>query len=230
VDAAVDAVHGGPGGFFDLPLAQVAVVLVDFQNDFCHPDACGEGPVSNTHNAQAAERANVFARHAAGLGAHVVYTREILDPGRLTERQRRWELGDGVCAAGTWGAELFIEPIPGSSVVVKHRFDCWQSPSFTGFLEANDIDGLVICGVELTCCVLYAVLGAHERGYHHLVPQDLVSGQAVGDQAENKAVREYLRLARPEHNVESSDAILAHWRAGAGLQPGKSQLSEELKR
>lgn len=154
--------------------------------------------------------------------AHVVYTRQVLDMERLTERQRRWERPGGLCAAGTWGAELFVEPVPGSSVVVKRRFDCWQSPPFTGFLEAHDIDGLVICGVELICCVLYAVLGAEERGYHYMVAQDLVSGQDPGDQTGNKAVRDYLRLSMPDHTVESSEEILARWRAGAGVQPGRS--------
>lgn len=214
------AVHRPAGGFFDLSPDRVAVVMVDFQNDFCSPKACGAGPVTNTHNAETAQRANVFARHAADLGARVVYTQQVLDLGRLTERQRRWERPDGLCAAGTWGAELFVEPVGGSNVVVKHRFDCWQSPSFAGFLEGNDVDGLIICGVELVCCVLYAVLGAAERGYHYVIPQDLVSGQDPGDETDNKAVREYLRLNRPDHTVESAGEILIRWRAQAGLPPG----------
>ena len=99
-------------------------------------------------------------------------------------------------------------------MAVKHRYDCWQSPSFTGFLDDSDIDGLVICGVELVCCVLYAVLGAAERGYHYIVPQDLVSGQNPGDQAGNKAVRDYLHFNHPEHVIESSDGVLSRWRRG----------------
>ena len=208
------------GDFFDLPPRRTAVVMVDFQNDFCSPQVCSPGPVTNTHNAEAAQRGNVFAGQATDLGAHVLYTQQVLDLSRLTERQRRWERHDGLCAAGTWGAELFVEPVRGARVVVKHRFDCWQSPSFTGFLDRNDIDGLVICGVELVCCVLYAVLGAAERGYHYVVPQDLVSGQNPGDEADNKAVRDYLRLNRPEHTIESSGEILTRWRAQAGFPSG----------
>ncbi|NUP52755.1 MAG: cysteine hydrolase [Catenulispora sp.] len=200
-------------GFFDLHPRQVAVVMVDFQNDFCSPKAMADGPATNTRNALTAQRANVFAGQAASLGAHVVYTQQILDLDRLTPRQRRWERPDGLCTAGTWGAELFVEPVPGSSVVVKHRYDSWQSPSFVEYLERNDIDGLVICGVELVCCVLYAVLGAAERGYHYVVPQDLVSGQDHGEETDNKAVREYLRLNQPEQAIESSDEVLASWRA-----------------
>jgi hypothetical protein len=60
--------------------------------------------------------------------------------------------------------------------------------------------------------VLFAVLGAEERGYHYLVPQDLVSGQDPGDATDNRAVRDFLRFSQPEQAIESSDAILARWR------------------
>jgi nicotinamidase-related amidase len=111
-ESAATAGNGTAGGFFGLPLGRVAVIMVDFQNDFCSPGAWGGGPVTNTPNAQTAERANVFARHAAALGAHVVYTRQVLDMDRLTERQRRLERPDGLCAAGSWGAELFVPLVP----------------------------------------------------------------------------------------------------------------------
>jgi nicotinamidase-related amidase len=217
--------HEGTKGFFDLSPHQVAVVLVDFQNDFCSPKLFGAGPVTNTRNAQAADRANSFARQVADLGARVVYTKQILDLDRLTARQRRWEGPDGRCAAGTWGAELFAGPVPGSSVVVKYRYDCWQSPEFTECLEGNGIDGLVICGVELVCCVRYAVLCAAERGYHYVVPQDLVSGQDPGDETDNKAVRDYLRFNQPEHVIDSADEILLRWGCTSSIRDALGWLA-----
>ena len=129
----------------------------------------------------------------------------------MPPRQQRWEVPDGLCAAGTWGAELYLDPVPGSTIVVKHRFDCWHSTAFTDELQRHDMDGLIICGVELVCCVLYAVLGAAERGYHYLVPTDLISGQDFGDATDNRAVREYLRYNQPEHLIEA-ETLLAAWR------------------
>ncbi len=201
------------GTFFDLPLSRIAVVLVDFQNDFCSPEVNGDQPPTNTHNAETAHRANAFAQQASDLGAAVVYTRQVLDFDQLTPRQRRWERPEGLCAAGSWGAELFVEPVRAASVVVKHRFDCWQSREFLSFLDDNDIDGLVVCGVELVCCVLYAVLGASERGYHYLVPPDLVSGQDFGDDTDNRAVRDFLRFNQPDQVAYSSADILTRWHA-----------------
>lgn len=63
--------------------------------------------------------------------------------------------------------------------------------------------------------MLYAVLGAAERGYHYVVPQDLVSGQDPGEDTSNKAVRDYLRFHQPDHAIESSDEILVRWRERA---------------
>lgn len=194
-----------------LPLDRIAVVLVDFQNDFCSPDAGQGQPPTNTDNEAAARRANRFAAEAAQLGAHIIYTRQVLDWATLSPRQQRWETPDGLCAAGSWGAELYLDPVPGSAVVVKNRFDCWQSTAFTHELERHNIDGLVICGVELVCCILYAVLGASERGYHYLIPTDLISGQDFGDNTDNQAVRDYLRYNQPEH-LTDSDTLLAAWR------------------
>ena len=73
----------------------------------------------------------------------------------------------------------FIEPVPGSRIARKYRYDIWQSQEFLEALSDWDIDGLIIGGVELTCCVLYAVLGAEEHGLHYVVPIDLVSGCAA---------------------------------------------------
>jgi len=189
---------------------RVAVVMVDFQNQFCHPNAA-TADSSNRTNRVTAERANVFAQHATDLGAHVVYTRQVFDPAELTERQRRWDEELGLCRKGSWETELFVEPVAGSHTIEKHRFDIWQSAPFASWLAAHDIDGLVIAGVELRCCVLFAVMGADERGYQLTVPLDLVSGQDDGEATYNKAARDFLRFTYEA--PASSGFLLDAWRA-----------------
>jgi nicotinamidase-related amidase len=196
-------------GLHELAPNRVAILLVDFQNDFCSAQVSRTSPPTNTLNATTAQRANEFARRGSALGAHVIYTRQVLDLSKLTPRQRRWERPDGLCALGSWGAELFVEPVLGAHIVSKYRYDVWQSHEFVDLLEQLDIDGLVIGGVELRCCVLYAVLGAAERGYHYLVAQDLVSGQDPGRDTYNRAVREF--LSNTHGAVEKADALLEVW-------------------
>jgi nicotinamidase-related amidase len=191
---------------------RVAVLMVDFQNQFCHPDAASAGS-ANRGNAATAARANAFARRAADLGAHVVYTRQVFDPTELTARQRIWDEQLGLCRKGSWEAELFVEPVAGSHTIEKHRFDVWQSERFVAWLAAHEIDGLVVAGVELRCCVLFAVMGADERGYRLAAPLDLVSGLDEGDTTYNKAARDFLRFTYGA--PAAGDFLLDAWRARA---------------
>jgi nicotinamidase-related amidase len=195
--------------FFALDPSSVAIVLVDFQADFCAPGAFGVDPPVNIHNGATARRASGFAEAARHLGVRTIYTRQILDLEHLSPRQRRWEEASLLCRAGTPGAELFVDPVPGSAIVDKWRFDVWQSEQFTDQLADWGVDGLVIGGVELQCCVLYAVLGAEERGYHYVVSQDLASGLDECDATSNRAVREYLTFVHP--CVDDSQVLLDRW-------------------
>lgn len=209
----------------DVPPARVGVLMVDFQNQFCDPRACGDGPVTNTHNAVAAHRANAFAAAAAKLGAKVIYTRQVLDLGQLSARQRRWDEQLGVCKKGSWEAELFIEPVPGSVVVTKPRFDVWQSREFLDYLAADPVDGFVIAGVELRCCVLFATFGADERGYRFVVPQDLVSGLDPGDDTYNLAAR-HLLTELYDLQVTSCE-LLATWASDRSWIPPSSSSAPD---
>ena len=185
--------------------------MVDFQNDFCRPSTPDQDPAQTRANAEAARRANAFAGEAARLGTRVIYSQQISDPVRLTPRQRRRERDSQLCLAGSPGAELFIEPVPGSRIARKYRYDIWQSQEFLEALSDWDIDGLIIGGVELTCCVLYAVLGAQERGFHYVVPIDLVSGMRSSEQAGNSPIRDYLRSEHP--SATQAEDLLRKWRA-----------------
>ena len=97
-------------------------------------------------------------------------------------------------------------------MVTKYRFDIWQSKEFLEFVETEKPDGFIFAGVELCCCVLFAVLGADERGFRISVPMDLVSGIDSGNDTYNKAVREYLKLIYKA--PDSSDEVLKAWKTG----------------
>ena len=56
-----------------------------------------------------------------------------------------------------------------------------------------------------------SIVGADERGYHYLVPTDLVSGRDTGDETDNKAIRDYLRYNQPER-LTTAEQLLATWR------------------
>ena len=194
----------------DIEPKNIAVVLIDFQNSFCQR---GSSPVDDkTSNRITALRANKFAAAAHRRGAKIVYTKQILDPDYITSRQHEWAVAENICPKGSWESELFLEPVSGATVVTKYRFDIWQSKEFLEFVETEKPDGFIFAGVELCCCVLFAVLGADERGFRISVPMDLVSGIDSGNDTYNKAVREYLKLIYKA--PDSSDEVLKAWKTG----------------
>ena len=71
------------------------------------------------------------------------------------------------------------------------------------------MDGFVIAGAELRCCVLFAAFGADERGYRFVVPQDLVSGLDIGDGSYNDTARRL--LAELYHAPDTARPLLAAW-------------------
>jgi nicotinamidase-related amidase len=107
--------------FLSVDPARVAVVLVDFQNDFCESDGFRGSRPNNTANAATAVRANEFATAAAAHGTTTIYTRQVVDLTRLDLRQRRWEERSTLCRAGTRGAELFVPPVPNAATTMSFR-------------------------------------------------------------------------------------------------------------
>jgi len=82
-----------------------------------------------------------------------------------------------------------LSPSPDHASSANYHFDLWQSQEFLQAVSDWDIDGLIIGGVELICYVLYAVLGAEERGFTYVVPRDVVSGMRSTEQVPNHALR-----------------------------------------
>jgi hypothetical protein len=56
---------------------------------------------------------------------------------------------DGLYVEGSWGADLFVERVPGSVGVRKYRFDIWQPQAFGDALAALDVQRLIVVGAGL---------------------------------------------------------------------------------
>lgn len=108
----------------------------------------------------------------------------------------------------------FVPRVPATRVVRKYRFDIWQNQELLDALADWDIDGLVIGGVELQRCVLYAMLGADERGFEYVVPEDLVSGI---NRYESTAKREFVSTFGS--CIRRRNPPTCCWPVGGSLRP-----------
>jgi len=151
-----------------------ALVVVDIQNGFCHPDGSLYAP-----NSEAAIEPCVEAVETArAAGAEVVFTRDVHPPEQFDgnhyyDEFERW--GEHV-VEGTWDARIVddLEPDGADHVVEKHTYDAFYRTDLQGHLDAHGIDDLLICGTLANVCVLHTAGSAGLRDYRPILLEDAV--------------------------------------------------------
>ena len=174
----------------ELDPTRTAVVVVDMQNAFCHPDGSLYAPDSEA----AIEPVSTLVDRAHDAGASVVYTRDVHPPEQFDDAHyydefERW--GEHVLE-GSWDAELVdaLDPQPTDHVVEKHTYDAFQQTELDGYLSARGIDDLLFCGTLANVCVLHSAGSAGLRDYRPIIVED-----ALG----------YLEAEHRDYAVEHAD-------------------------
>jgi nicotinamidase-related amidase len=151
-----------------------ALVVVDVQNGFCHPDGSLYAPESE---AVVAPIVNLIER-AREAGVRTVFTRDVHPPEQFEDAHYydefdRW--GEHV-REGSWEAELVAEldVDEDDHVVEKHTYDAFYDTELDGWLSARGIDDLVICGTLANVCVLHTAGSAGLRDYRPVLVEDAI--------------------------------------------------------
>jgi len=151
-----------------------AVVVVDMQNGFCHPDGSLYAPGSE----EAIEPCAALVDRARDAGAPVVFTRDVHPPEQFEDAHYydefdRW--GEHVLE-DSWEAQLVeeLDPTEEDLVVVKHTYDAFHRTQLGGHLDAHGIDDLVICGTLANVCVLHTASSAGLRDFRPVLVEDAV--------------------------------------------------------
>jgi nicotinamidase-related amidase len=151
-----------------------AVVVVDMQNGFCHPDGSLYAPGSE----DAIEPVSEAVEGAREAGASVVWTRDVHTPEQFDDAHYydefdRW--GEHVLE-GSWEADIVeeLDPHEDDLVVVKHTYDAFYQTQLEGWLDAHGIDDLVICGTLANVCVLHTASSAGLRDFRPVLLEDAV--------------------------------------------------------
>jgi nicotinamidase-related amidase len=150
-----------------------ALLVVDMQNGFCHPDGSFPRIGMGLEGAQEAIRnAAVAVGQARRAGIPVVFTRHVYRPGRPDEGGALTgtspELAEvGGLAAASWDAEVCAELGcgPDDLVVDKVRFDAFQWTSLEPLLRGLGVNRLMICGVVTNICVESTARSAFMRDF-----------------------------------------------------------------
>jgi nicotinamidase-related amidase len=153
---------------------RTAVLVVDMQNGFCHPDGSLYAPPSEAAIEPVAELL------AAGreAGADVIFTRDVHPPEQFADAHYydefdRW--GEHVLE-DSWEAEIVDDLSVASEdhVVVKHTYDAFYRTDLEGYLDTHNIDDLLIGGTLANVCVLHTAGSAGLRDFRPVLVTDAV--------------------------------------------------------
>ena len=169
---------------------RTAVVAVDMQNGFCHPEGSLYAPASE----EAIDPVNEVIETGRDAGTQVIYTRDVHPPEQFEDAHYydefdRW--GEHV-VEGSWESEIVEELAPeeGDHVVEKHTYDAFYRTELEGWLRARGIDDLLFCGTLANVCVFHTAGSAGLRDFRPVVVED-----ALG----------YIEEGHLEYAVEHSD-------------------------
>jgi nicotinamidase-related amidase len=154
--------------------ASTAVVVVDMQHGFCHPEGSLYAPASE----DALDPVTGLVARAREAGARVVYTRDVHPPEQFEDNHyydefERW--GEHV-VEGSWDAELHeaLDVRDADHVVEKHTYDAFYRTDLEAHLDTHGVDDLLVCGTLANVCVLHTAGSAGLRDYRPVLVEDAV--------------------------------------------------------
>jgi nicotinamidase-related amidase len=154
--------------------ARTAVVVVDMQRSFCHPDGSLYAPGSDA----VVDPVSTLVDRAREAGVQVIYTRDVHPPEQFEgahyyDEFDQW--GEHVLE-GSWEAEIVdeLDVEADDHVVEKHTYDAFYNTELEGWLTARGIRDLVICGTLANVCVLHTGGSAGLRDFRPILVEDCI--------------------------------------------------------
>jgi ureidoacrylate peracid hydrolase len=160
--------------------ATTALVLVDLQNDFLHPEGgYGRAGVTSADIAALPARLKPVADAMRRAGGWIVSTHFTLVPGRGGEplilahlKKLRPFLAKGDFAPGSFGHDLVAELKPADLMIEKVAYSAFYMSRIEFVVRRAGIDTLLFAGIVTNGGVASTVRDAHVRDFRSIVLSD----------------------------------------------------------
>ena len=172
---------------------EVALLLIDFQKDFCHPDgylAKVGGDLKPAH--KAVRKVMPVLEAARNAGVMVFHTREGHRPSLIDlSKYKKWrsclagaeigmtsQTGSKFLVRGSPGWEIIPElaPIEGEEVFDGPGYDKFMHTDLEHCLRCAGVKYLIVAGLTTEVCVSSTIRGATERGFECILMADGTAG------------------------------------------------------
>jgi ureidoacrylate peracid hydrolase len=193
---------------------RTALIVVDMQNAFCHPDGSFTRLGADMSMCTAAIepcRHLVAAAHEADIP--VVHVKFELRPdysdGGVIFNEIMGNIRDEGCLiADSWDADFVEELDPGADdyILKKTRFSAFCGTQLELLLRGLGLENLVICGVTTNVCVESTVRDAAQLNYRVVVPRDAVGEVSADMHQAGLRVMEYGFAA-----ISDTETVMTAW-------------------
>jgi ureidoacrylate peracid hydrolase len=137
--------------------SKTALIVVDVQNDYCHPDgACARRGSDVSGVSEMVPRLHDLIAMARKSGVTIIYIQTYHTDATDSDS---WAVRYGgrpgeVCRPNTWGAEFYeVAPQPGDIIVNKHRYSAFINTRLDSVLRTVKAETLIMTGVATNVCV-----------------------------------------------------------------------------
>ncbi len=195
----------------DTDITKSALIIVDMQNDFLHPDKERVAQLARDQKSLLATIPNVKRLVDAFREASrpVVYITIILKPdcsdaifllSRLASLKEKTFL-----AEGTWGAQIVDELTPrkGEHVVIKKGLSGFSNTPLDTILRKLGVNTCVVTGIVTSYCVSSTIRGGIEYNYRMIIVND-----ATADLQKERHEAEINILAGGLADAKTSDEVI----------------------
>jgi len=134
-----------------------ALLVVDIQEDYTGRNA----KKSFREGDRILEASNRLLAQAEAQNLPVVYIQNVIENAAIRK------LAGGVNAPGALGTAMDhrLKPLANAPTFQKSQSDAFSNPKLDAFLRQNQVDEVVIVGLDAAYCINATALGALNRGY-----------------------------------------------------------------
>jgi len=193
--------------------ARTALLIVDLQNDFLHPQgAYGRAGQTADEIAALPSRVKPLADAMRAAGGRVVSTQFTLVPAKGGEpfisehlKELRPFLGRGDFEPGAWGHQLVDDLQPADLTVEKVAYSAFFQTRLEWVLRRAGVETLLVCGIVTNGGVASTVRDAHVRDFHTIVVGDCCA--AFSGDTHDTALRDLSTVSQVVGVDEATDLI-----------------------
>lgn len=157
-----------------------ALIVVDMQNDFCHPKgAFGKRGYDLSMVQRNGKILADFISQARTHGLMICHTQDTHGATDSEAWTDKHPMG-GVCIDGSWGREFWEEhkeftPLAHEYVITKYRYCGFTNTRMDQVLRSHSIETVIVTGTTTETCVETTARSAYMHDYFIVVPQDCVA-------------------------------------------------------